>query len=509
MKKALYILTAFLFLFLVILPLFSIIVDSFTFENYYEIVNKRTLFLLGKSLGLAFLVSLVSTIVGGFFAFFVTKTNLWFKNFFKLAFLIPLFLSPYILTLSWVDFFILFEGGKEFIYSFWGAVFVLSLVFAPLSMLIISSGLSNINSKLEDAGLMMTSYPKVILKIILPLVKPSIITSFILVFVLSISQFSVPAFLSVNVLTTEIFIQFSAFYNYDLAIANSMILIIICITLLMMERFSLADATFLSVGSKSHQTKIIELEKSKYPLFYIHIIYVFISIVIPIAVLSRQTFQNGSDSFYKALNLLVPNIFDSLLYSTIGAFVLVTFGFIFAYMSLREKIPAIDTILLITFGIPSTVLGIALIKYFNTPSLNFIYSSFWIIIIAYLGKFIFISQKLIANSIKQTPVSFEESAKLMGANFFTRMQKIVLPQISDALFTAFLISFIFCLGELGATILVYPAGTSLISIKVYTIMANAPQNLISAMSLIVLLITMIALSVLFVGNRVFFRKNWS
>ncbi len=513
MKKALYFLTASLFIFLVILPLFMIVFDSFfkdgifTLESYYEILNQKTLLLLLKSLGLAFLVSLISTIVGGFFAFFLAKTDLPFKNFFKLTFLIPLFLSPYILTLAWVDFFIQFDGGKSFIYSFWGVVFILSLVFSPLAMLIISSGLSNINSKLEEAGLMMTTYPKVIIKIILPLVKPSIISSFILVFVLTLSEFSVPAFLSVNVLTTEIFIQFSAFYNYDLAIANSIILIIICIWLLMMERFYLSDATFLSVGTKSHKVKTIELKKSKYLFFSIAVVYIFISIIIPIIVLSMQTFQQNSDAFYKALTLLAPNILDSLLLSTIGAVVLLLFGFVFAYMSEREKLPAINLVLLITFGIPSTVLGIALIKFFNTPSLNFIYSSFWIIIIAYLGKFIFITQKLLANALKQIPLSFEESATLIGANFFIRIQKIVLPQISNALFATFLIGFIFCLGELGATILVYPAGTSLMPIKVYTIMANAPQSLVSAMSLIVLLITMIALAVLFIGNQILFKKR--
>jgi ABC-type Fe3+ transport system permease subunit len=82
------------------------------------------------------------------------------------------------------------------------------------------------------------------------------------------------------------------------------------------------------------------------------------------------------------------------------------------------------------------------------------------------------------------------------------MQKIVLPQISNALFATFLIGFIFCLGELGATILVYPAGTSLMPIKVYTIMANAPQSLVSALSLIIMMITMLALTVLYLGNKI-------
>ncbi len=125
------------------------------------------------------------------------------------------------------------------------------------------------------------------------------------------------------------------------------------------------------------------------------------------------------------------------------------------------------------------------------------------------GRFIFIAEKLIANAIKQIPLSFEESAKLIGANFFIRIKKILFPLISDGLFGAFLIGFIFCLGELGTTILVYPPGTSLMPIKVYTIMANAPQSLTSAMSLIVLLITVIALIFLFAGHRILARRNWS
>ena len=483
-----------------VLPLLNIFFDSFFKEgvfglaNYVEVLNKKTLMLLLKSLELAFYVATMATLLGGFFAFFLTKTNLPFKNLFKLLFLAPLFLSPYILTLSWVDFFVHFEHGKAFIYSFWGVVFVLTLVFTPLSMLVISSGLANINAKLEEAGLMMTSYSQVVFKIIFPLVKPAILSSFILVFVLALSEFSVPAFLSVKVLTTEIFTQFSAFYNHELALANSMILVFISMVLLLTEKAYLADASFLSMGSKSQQSRIVELESSKYPLFMVHLFYLFFSIIIPIIVLSMQSFDGGTAYFFQAISLLIPNIINSLLYASIGAFVLLVFGFLFAYISVKEGIKSIDTLLLIVFAVPSTVLGIGLIKYFNTPNLDVIYSSFWIIIIAYLGKFVFISHKLIGNALIQIPKSLEESAEMMGAGFFNRMQKIVLPLIADKLFIVFLIGFIFSLGELGATILVYPAGSAVMGIKLYTIMANAPQSLVSAMSLVILLLTVLAVA---------------
>jgi len=444
-----------------------------------------------KSLELAFFVATISTILGGFFAFFLTKTNLPFKNIFKILFLAPLFLSPYILTLSWVDFFVYFNQGKAFIYSFWGVVFILSLVFTPLSILVISSGLSNINAKLEEAGLMLTSYPNVVLKIIFPMVKPAIFSSFILVFVLALSEFSVPAFLSVKVLTTEIFTQFSAFYNYALALTNSMILVAIAIVLLLTERFYLSNSSFLSIGTKSHQSKIVELNRGRYLIIIVHLFYLFGAIFTPIIVLTMQTFEGGTESFFKAIELLSPNIIDSLFYATIGALGLLFFGSIFAYISVREDIKMVDTMLLILFGVPSTVLGIGLIKFFNTPSLDFIYGSFWIIIIAYLGKFIFISHKLISNALLQIPKSIEESAEIMGAGFFMRMRTIILPLIADKLFIIFIIGFIFCLGELGATIVVYPAGSALMGIKLYTIMANAPQSLISAMSLVILLVTIL------------------
>ena len=456
-----------------------------------------------KSLELAFFVAILATLLGGFFAFFLTKTNLPFKNFFKLLFLAPLFLSPYILTLSWVDFCVYFEGGKEFIYSFWGVVFVLTLIFTPLAMLVIASGLDNINAKLEEAGLMISSYPQVLFKIIFPLVKPAILSSFILVFVLALSEFSVPAFLSVKVLTTEIFTQFSAFYNYGLALANSMILVFISILLLLSEKFYLADASFLSMSTKSQQSRIVELESSKYPLFMIHLLYLFFSIVIPVVVLSVQSFDSGSVYFFQVITLLIPNIINSLFYAIIGALVLLLFGFLFAYISVKEKIKAMDTLLLIVFSVPSTVLGIGLIKFFNTPSLDFIYSSFWIIIIAYLGKFLFISHKLIGNALIQIPKSLEESAEMMGAGFFKRIQKIILPLIADKIFIVFIICFIFSLGELGATILVYPAGSAVMGIKLYTIMANAPQSLVSAMSLVILLVTVLAIVVLVLFYRVF------
>ena len=183
MKKTIYFSTIAAFLFFVILPLLTVVSGSFikdgafSAEYYINILNVSTFRLLLKSVVIAFSAALLATLSGGFFAFTLSKTNLPLRGFFKLFFLIPLFISPYIIAVSWVDFFILIGGGKDFIYSEFGVIFVLSIIYAPLAMIIISSGLSNLSAVYEEAALTVADYRRTLFKIIIPLIKPSIISS--------------------------------------------------------------------------------------------------------------------------------------------------------------------------------------------------------------------------------------------------------------------------------------------------------------------------------------------
>ena len=149
-----------------------------------------------------------------------------------------------------------------------------------------------------------------------------------------------------------------------------------------------------------------------------------------------------------------------------------------------------DGILLIAFAIPSIILGISFIKFYNQPSLNFIYASYGIIVIAYIGKFTFIATKLIANAIRQVPKSLDEQAVMQAVSEPKRIWKILIPIIAPTLFVTFVISFTLSFGELGLTMMLYPPGTEILPIKVFTIMANASQSLVSSMTLIVFSLTL-------------------
>ena len=512
-NKPLYTIIYLSFIFLVVLPVVYTLITAFfadgSFVSNIGALKSDTFLLLAKSTTIAFMIAVLSTFFGIILGFLLYKMKVRFRGFFKIALLIPLFISPYILAVAWKDLFYLVFGDVSFISSNFGVILVLTTIFTPLSMLIIGGAFSSINAQLEEAGFVITNRRSVILKITMPLIKHALISSFVLVFIFSISEFSVPAFFGVKVLTTEIFTQFSAFYNHSLAILQSALLIFICIILLFSEGKYIADASFLSVGSKGMKNQSYNIKRWNNIGLTILVVWFLITVVLPFIVLFIQSFKEGTSKFIQAFELLLPTFGSSIGLAFFGAMIIVFVGFTAAFFSARQngKIGStFDWLLLFIFAIPSTIFGISLIKFYNQPMLDLIYSSYIIILIAYMGKFSFISSKLIGNAIRQIPKSLEEAAIIQGISPYNRLISIWIPLVMPSLFISFMISFIFSLGELGTTIMIYPPGTEIMPIKVFTIMANAPQSLTSSMTLIVFSITLLIITSLYFMMQPFIKK---
>jgi ABC-type Fe3+ transport system permease subunit len=482
------------------------IIEKDFFSNFTKAISGANLWLLGKSFAMALIIALLSSVFGVILGFLLYKIIIPFQNIFKIVILIPLFISPYVLAVAWKDFFFLINDNIDFRNAPFGVILVLTSIYTPLSILIIGSALSNINASIEESALLLTNHRRMIFRILLPLIKPALFTSFALVFIFSISEFSIPAYFGVKVFTTEIFVQFSAFYHHSLAIIQSSFLVIICLSLLFTEKNYIADAPFLSIGKKGLRQKTYTFKKIKIFGFSFILLWLLTSVVLPISTLSFYAFKDGSSKFIQAFDLLLPTFFSSISLALWGAFGVLFIGFIIAHNPSNSKL--FNRLLLIIFAIPSTIFGISLIKFYNQPFFNFIYSSSAIIIIAYIGKFSFISSKLIENGMKQIPKSIHEAAIIQGTSTIKRILFINIPILLPSIMASFLIGFIFSLGELGTIIMLYPPGTELMPIKVFTIMANAPQALTSSMTLIVFSVTSLLVLVLYSTFKLLYSKQF-
>ena len=510
-----------LFLCTTFLPIVWMFGNSIYEEGKFSFVYYKDIFLtlkygrvISNSLILASITTIVSSFIGVSAGFFLAKTNLPFKNLFKICFFIPLIVPSYIIGIAWVN--LLGKTGflnnvfsqytllspesiSNFIYSIYGASFILSINLFPVVMLVTEYALKSINPRLEESGLIVSSVFQVFRRITLPLIAPAILSSMMIVFVLSLSEFGVPSLLQVNVLTTQIFTQFSAFYNEKAATAIAFPLIAITLVLIILEQIYLRGKSFEILGRSSSNSTI------HYHITWLNVIGItfctFIQIVCVIIPLSTLVFNTKTLSAYHDAVLLAKNgIVNSILLGSLGATLLTFIGFFLGYLS--EKIRSglrnsMAAFIWIFFAVPATVSGIGLIKLWNRPegAFQFIYGSLWIVILGYGVRFLPLSSRIMANYLKQIPHSMEEAGTVTGASWFRVLGNILLPLQGYGLLATWLISFTFCIGELGTTILVYPPGHETLPITLFTVMANSPTDAVSALSLVIVVMTLLPVGV--------------
>ncbi|MBI0397782.1 ABC transporter permease [Cyclobacterium marinum] len=469
-------------------------------------ISRETLVLVGKSLLISGIVALLATFTGTVCGFILYKLRFAFIGIYKVALLLPLLISPYIFAVAWKDGFFWLFGNNAAIYSDAGVILVHTIVFFPLAMLITGSALSQVDAGYEEAGLMLMPFRKMVVKIVLPLIRPALTISFLLILIFSLSDFSVPAFFGVRTFTTEIFTQFSALYNFPLAIGQSVLLLFICLLLMLAEARYLSDAPFFSVSVKGGVSKKYNIQKRQALFHALLWLLLIMVLLIPVFMLGIQSLSGRTLFFREAWILMRPAALQSVKLALSGTLLLTSVGLWTAYAKDRMGNRLPNVLLLLTFIVPSTVLGIALIRYYNLPAMNFIYGTTAILLLAYLGKFGFIASRIIGNGIRQIPVSLEESALVMGIPSWKIFVKINLPLLVPSLFAAFVLSFILSLGELGVTMLVYPPGMELMPVKTFTISANAPEALTSSMTLINLAVTIALIALFFVAGKWLFKR---
>ncbi|MBV6466895.1 MAG: hypothetical protein DCC43_12170 [Candidatus Brocadia sp.] len=506
-----------IFLCTTFLPIMWMFGNSIFEDGAFSFFYYKSIFLaqeyvkaITNSLILASVTTALSAFLGVSVGFFLARANLPFQNVFKICFLIPFIIPSYITGIAWTN--LLGKAGflnkalskytflssgsvSDFIYSIYGASFILSITFFPVIMLLTEYALKNINPRLEESSLISGNTFLTLKKITLPLIAPAILSGVMIVFVLSLSEFGVPSFLQVNVLTTQIFTQFSAFYNEKAATALAFPLIAITMMIIMLERVYLQGKSFEILGRTTSNSTIsynLTWLRRTGLVFCTLVLLVFVVNPLSTLILNTKTLSAYYDAFLLARN----GITNSIVFGSIGATFLTFMGFFLGYLS--EKIrsgqkQSMAAFIWLFFAVPATVSGIGLIKLWNRPGGFFqgIYSSLWIIIIGYVVKFSPLSSRIMANYLKQMPHSMEETGIVMGASWFRVLRKILFPLQKHGLIATWLISFIFCIGELGTTILVYPPGHETIPIALFTVMANSPEDIVSALSVIIVVMTLL------------------
>jgi len=480
------------------------------------IITVRQWHLLGNTIVLAFLVAIFTTLLGTLLGFLLAKTDVLFKNFFYPILMVPLFFPPYILALAW--FYLLGKKGliayligarfgdlsSSFLFSFSGTIYVLTLAYYPVTMILAYTFVRAIDSSSEEAARLFLSWPKVMARIDLPLIAPGIFLGGLFTCILTISELGVPLFLRYDVFTVQVFTQFAAFYDYRAAVIFSIPLLMLILVMLLVERFSLRDQFFGVVGRKARSEASAPLGRFRIPISGLVFTFASLAVLLPICALFITS--RSFSSYLEAISGSGQSITNSLLDAALAATAITVLGFFLAYLverSRRTRRNGIDSLLILLFAVPGTVLGVGLILLWNHAATAFLYRTSLVILLGYTAKYTVLATRIQGIALRQVPKSYEEASRLARVRWGTEIIRIHIPTLRKALMASWLIAFIFCLRDLDTAITVSPPGSETLPVRIYTLMANSPDPVVAALSLILVLITLAALT----ATLLLFRKE--
>ncbi len=468
-------------------------------------------------------------------AWLVGRTDMYGRKFFRALFVMTYMVPPYVGAMAWLRLMnpnagtinqwlrpLLGMGdtpGPLNVYTLPGMIWVLTTFYYPYAFITVSRAMEKMDPSLEEASRVSGASPvKTVLKVTLPMMMPSLIAGALLVFVSAASCYGIPSIIgtpgNVNTVTTRI-VEFISLGQQGMndATALSVFLMATALMILFVSDVVLAKKQYITVSGKSVRPATVELRRARVPVTALVCLFAVIVVVLPFATIFTTSFKTdiGKSLFAKG-NFTLANwttvfarsetltcLKNSLIFASVAASVGLLIACVMSYLLQRTRIKgrSIPNFLItLGSGTPSVVIALGLIM---TMRGNFgvnIYGTPYILIIAYLIKYLMMGMRTVVSAMSQIHVSLEECSQVSGASWLRTMLKItaslIFPSIAAGWFLIFIPSFY----ELSMTTLLYSSTTKTLGFQLYETWTFTSQPMSCAMAFGILLIVTLLNSIM-------------
>lgn len=408
------------------------------------------------------------------------------------------------------------DAGPFNIFSFWGIALLIALYAFPLVYVFSKSAFDLISTEMEDAAAIHGAGGlQVFRRVTLPLALPAIIGSAILVFLEAISLFGTPALLGIpariNVATT----QMSTFFEHPLrmgtAAAYSMPVLAVTVLLLLLQRRLLARKGYVSVSGKGGERRPLDIGPFKWVLCGYGAFICLLSVILPLGILLQAAFAKAWGKGLASSNLTLANfhyIFfeqmtvrqamqNTVLYALTAAAACVVLGVVVAYVTQRRLLPfpgLIQFMALAPFAVPGIILAVGFYAAYAGAPFS-LYGSGWLIVIAYITRFLPIAATTTGASLRALNPELEEAVRILGGSRFLVLRKVVVPLLKKSLIGAFMLVFVIATRELSTAVFLTGPQSRVMSVLTLDMSEQGQYEILSAMGVVLLLMTTIVVGI--------------
>jgi len=173
-----------------------------------------------------------------------------------------------------------------------------------------------------------------------------------------------------------------------------------------------------------------------------------------------------------------------------------------AALALRGIVPRyrrlLDMLFFVPSAVPSVSVGLGLLVAFSRPPV-LLNGTIWIVLIAHLVLVSAFTFGNVSAGLARITPDVEQVAESLGAQPFYRLRRVTLPLLMPYLIGAFSLSFALSMGELGATVMVYPPGWVTLPVGIFALTDRGAVFDAAALTIVLASMT---LAVLFALSRV-------
>ncbi|SEN76435.1 iron(III) transport system permease protein [Rhodospirillales bacterium URHD0017] len=529
--------------FLVILPLVFLVEESlnvgdpmafppeaYGLKNFIAIVDED-INVLWNTLIIAVMATVMAILIGFTLAWILTRTNVPGREKLERLMELPYYMTPLVGALAWA----VIAGPKSGfanqlwragggsgdlvdIYTHFGIAWIMALFEGTVAFVMISASMKSMDPALEESARVMgASKLRTMLTVTLPLVMPGVLGATLFVFAEMLGSFAAALVIGIPgriyVITTAIWDSTLAYPpDYGRASAMGLSLFVVMFLMLTFYRRMIGRGTFTTISGKAFRPRPMDMGRLAWVFFTFCLLYVLLAVVLPIAALLFTSLQRFATVILSQAEFTLANYQTALslgpVRTAMGNSLMLGFGVasfgvlvmvILVWIIYRSQLwgrGSIEYLVMFPQAVPRLVFGLALLwAWINIPIP--IYGTLWLLALAYFTVMLPLGVRTLAGVVLQIDKSLEECARVCGAGWVYQMRTVTLPLLKPGILAAWLLIFMACVRELGASVFLMGPNAKVIAPSIVNAFATSGTELTAAMALIQTFTVIVALAILF------------
>lgn len=467
-------------------------------ENASDLVvpSGRTLVLYGRSVLLGADVSLMTLLIGVPVGVFLWRHNRGPFFHTRWALLAILAVPPEIHALAWntVARFLMEQAGDSggipqgWSMLVWCKTVSLFPIVAGMTLVVLES----IHRDLIDASRLVKNSEAALVRVLLPLCAPVILASAGLVFVLTITDTTVPVLYQVNVYSFELFSEFSSGGDATKVFLLSIPLLLVAGLVIYAAGSGIRTVAVKASGEQSpvHASSDISFIGSL--LLWISFAVLFVCFALPPCVLAAETGRLAelSSAFGNSVDETVTTFLKGLLTAALA----IPVGLGGARL-IRNN--AMWFLVVLPLAIPAPLVGIGMIETWNNPVTGPVYTSMAMPILVSLARFAPIAAILLYAQEARMDRALIDASRIMKTSSWNRFARVIIPLTIPGLVVSSAVIFALTVAELGASMLVTPPGQTTLIMKIYNYLHYGSSSGVAALSILLVAVIIAGILALF------------